>query len=151
MFANSFVSRSSKFRGKPRIRSCAQGRSCATVTEQLQRKSRSPLLGMGNNFRSDLLLDASYVNDDDHFLVSVFFCSRSASSVYVTTGLSVSSSKRDVLKKSFDHPKQTHFSVSSQNRQLIAIRSFPRSNILNEYPTAFLLNLIVEIIVYINN
>ena len=24
-----------------------------------------------NNFRSDLLLDASYVNDDDHFVVSV--------------------------------------------------------------------------------
>ena len=62
--------RTSKFRWILGIRSCVQGRRCATVTEQkTQRKSRSLLARHGNNFRSDLLPGASCVNCGGEVLV----------------------------------------------------------------------------------
>ena len=53
--------------------------------------------------------------------------------------------KIDVL----DHSKQTHFFNFVANHQSIVIRSFPGTDILEEYPTTFLLVSTAEIIVYI--
>ena len=92
-----------------------------TITEGIE----ISLARHGNNFRSDLLLDASYVNDDDLFV----------DPVCILWQIRLECTRHDRFLRTVIK-ENTFFSF---RRRLIAIHSFPESNIFKEYPTAFLL------------
>ena len=122
--ANSTISRSSTFHGRPGVHSCAERHRFSSVVGQLHKKARSPLHNVGSILRSDHLR----VCRVSAMMITLSFtsmsCNKNVSSEHTSAGLSCHHPKMGrVRKRRSDHSEQIHSSILLQNRQLAVVRS----------------------------
>ena len=146
--ANSFVSRSSKFREIPGVRSCVRGRRCFGVSGEVQRET---VAQPEDNFPFGPSLGVPCVRNDDRSDVPI----RILYPLRANTSRQIALCRRPgfEMKRTlmFGYPKTNSYFNFIENLSVVCKPFLPRSDVLKLSPAAYLSAPTTAFIMYIIN